>query len=1405
MASFGDIPSNLVLGAGQSVRRNATDDAFEAYTPGSGGGSYTFVHSLYETGGSVSLVNDAATPGNLKYYGTNGSGTKGFYDLPTTMVYPGAGIALSTGSAWGTSITDNSANWNTAFGWGNHATQGYLTALPNHDLVNTTHHPVSGLTTGHFLKATGATSYAFAAHGLSAGDVGAEPAITKSQGYAYYTGSAWSFLNETYALSTHNHDTTYFKQGGNSFGATAVLGTTDNYDLQLKTNDIQWGVLKNTGELGIGRETTAQQRLTIHYGNLRFNSIPQPGNHTASLAGLGAGNLENGLYYYSCIPVTIYGDCGYDQRSNSSVIITDKTTNGQVRLTNLPVFAAKYQVIARKIYRTRVGESNTWARYLTIINDNTTTEYVDNTPDASLPDGRVYGKPDKSTGLLYKDGNLMMLADTYNTSFGQGALQNAIACDGITAIGAGAGAAITDAIGGIFIGGNAGFHITTGSQNVMIGAGASGLTTGSYNIGIGGGMSQGVGSTVSYTIALGREAGGRVTGDYNIYIGRYAGRYQGSGIYNIGIGSNVFHGVSGTTPTGSYNLVMGYLAMGSGTLTSAANNTALGYLSLRFATTASNNVAVGNSAGTSITTGQNNTLIGYGVSTSITEGSRNLIIGRSVDVSSSVINDEFRLGYSTTLLLNGHMGTNPFLNVPVEFRTAGDVVFNGIGTATESNVLYYNTTTNKVTYGAIPTPYTFQHSITASGTTVNLVNDTATPGNSKYYGTNSGGTRGWYDLPSGGGMVYPGAGIAVSTGSAWGTSITDNSANWNTAYGWGNHAGLYEPTITAGTTSQYWRGDKTWQTFPTIPTIGGSNTHVQYNNSGAFAGSAKFTWNDSTGVMTLNNTIQSPDGIIGDVNGKDLYLQAGNPYTTNIPGKLYLIPGVSSAGLATIHLGNTSRALESVTIEPSSSESNVEVILRSKGISSAKLLSNYGSCEIAIEAILLYHSAGATYIGRTTFETGISYFTTVASSSSVFNHVGIYGSTQQTAANKGGSVFISGGLPGSGGTYGDIYFGRWVDEYTNPLGTLPAKSSETNVVYYNTSTGKLSYGTVSAGTTYTFQYSLSETAGIVNLVNDSASPGNNKLYGTNGSGTRGWYDIPAAGVTPVDGIFDWDTNVYKPYASKQSSLHHFYAGTTNPDNTTRLNLDGYLYATRLYDNASRVITEVTLPTATDYQQTRYTDGSMPNAGTWYNAVTQSSLPAGRYLVTANMVIRRATTTITIYTGRIRLIDNTSGVIVYPAQSQGNFSSQNPHLVEMSFSCIINIHNTSTVYLDAVANQSNCTILAAPSYSSQATGQLTYMRLVRLSDYVAASISGTTYLSFPVGGSTEYINMVANTSWYVVSKPSWITLTPSASGLSERVTVTASNNLSGVVRTGSIIFRSLDNNATLTTDVYQDEV
>lgn len=52
-------------------------------------------------------------------------------------------------------------------------------------------------------------------------------------------------------------------------------------------------------------------------------------------------------------------------------------------------------------------------------------------------------------------------------------------------------------------------------------------------------------------------------------------------------------------------------------------------------------------------------------------------------------------------------------------------------------------------------------------------------GNSKYLGTNSSGVAGIYDLPSGSGMVYPGAGVPNSTGSAWGTSYTVGTASGN--------------------------------------------------------------------------------------------------------------------------------------------------------------------------------------------------------------------------------------------------------------------------------------------------------------------------------------------------------------------------------------------------------------------------------------------------------------------------------------------------------------------------------------------------------------------------------------------------------------------------------------------------
>lgn len=66
-----------------------------------------------------------------------------------------SGLVKITGGAT-SQITDNSSNWNTAYGWGNHASAGYLTSVTAHDLDGSAHNGITG-TENNFmaLNATG--------------------------------------------------------------------------------------------------------------------------------------------------------------------------------------------------------------------------------------------------------------------------------------------------------------------------------------------------------------------------------------------------------------------------------------------------------------------------------------------------------------------------------------------------------------------------------------------------------------------------------------------------------------------------------------------------------------------------------------------------------------------------------------------------------------------------------------------------------------------------------------------------------------------------------------------------------------------------------------------------------------------------------------------------------------------------------------------------------------------------------------------------------------------------------------------------------------------------------------------------------------------------------------------------
>ena len=97
-------------------------------------------------------------------------------------------------------------------------------------------------------------------------------------------------------------------------------------------------------------------------------------------------------------------------------------------------------------------------------------------------------------------------------------------------------------------------------------------------------------------------------------------------------------------------------------------------------------------------------------------------------------------------------------------------------------------------------------------------------------------------------------------------------------------------------------------------------------------------------------------------------------------------------------------------------------------------------------------------------------------------------------------------------------------------------------------------------------------------------------------------------ATAVDNILDGSNSgtaiTYAPYTSKQSGLS-LYTGTTAPDGTTRLNLNGYLYATKLYSGGAEVLTAHQSLSNYKTKQTAIT-APMAVTNKWVNTLAQNT-------------------------------------------------------------------------------------------------------------------------------------------------------------------------------------------------------
>jgi hypothetical protein len=208
-----------------------------------------------------------------------------------------------------------------------------------HNLIDTTNHPVTGLTAGHFLKALSATTYGFAAHGLTYSDVGAAASGHNHSGTylpVYGAGDIYTHNASEFAASVHTHS--YLPLGGGTLTGN-LLFSADN-TLDIGASD---ATRPRTGYFGTSVRSPLFEGggLQTQYVTLQGNIATASGSNIAGgdvyiKATPGTGTGTSAIHFYTG---TTLGAGNTLQSSSEKMILSgngilDFTNGGYPRLAN---------------------------------------------------------------------------------------------------------------------------------------------------------------------------------------------------------------------------------------------------------------------------------------------------------------------------------------------------------------------------------------------------------------------------------------------------------------------------------------------------------------------------------------------------------------------------------------------------------------------------------------------------------------------------------------------------------------------------------------------------------------------------------------------------------------------------------------------------------------------------------------------------------------------------------------------------------------------------------------------------------------------------------------------------------------------------------------------------------------